>query len=197
MSYMVSRICFVAIYLERGGVVIRKALIDETGMYRYTLYREWDSRLGRVAFIMLNPSTADGHQDDPTIKRVIGFARSWGYGSTVAVNLFAYRATKPEELKWVRRKTAIGNYNLEHVCTELDKANLIVAAWGENVKIHNRHLDEEVVLICNSYPVKCLGVTREGHPYHPLFRPSNTELIDYVHQFPKRGQIVRMYEADV
>ena len=72
---------------------------DPTGVYRYSLWREWDARAPAVAFVMLNPSTADAGKDDPTIRRCASFARSWGYGSLEVVNLFAYRASEPKRLR--------------------------------------------------------------------------------------------------
>src|SRR5207237_5457574 len=61
--------------------------------YRYRLWRRWDAARPVVAFVMVNPSTADAGRDDPTIRRCIGFARSWGYGRLEVVDLFAYRGT--------------------------------------------------------------------------------------------------------
>ena len=73
-----------------------RAIFDRTGMYRYSLWREWYADSPPVAFIMLNPSTADDRKDDPTIRRSIGFAHAWGFGALEVVNLFAYRATTIE-----------------------------------------------------------------------------------------------------
>ena len=85
-----------------GKTMIKSAEIDPTGLYRYSLYRGWETNAPkRIAFVMLNPSRADATNDDPTLCRCISFARSWGYGSLEVVNLFAYRASKPEELKTV------------------------------------------------------------------------------------------------
>lgn len=67
--------------------------------YRYSLVHEWDRDLPRVAFIMLNPSTADENALDPTLRRCLGFARSWGYGSFEIGNVFAFRATDPKAMK--------------------------------------------------------------------------------------------------
>ena len=77
------------------------AAIDPTGLYRYSLWREWDANAPRVAFVMLNPSRADANTDDPTLRRCLGFARSWGCGSIEVVNLFAYRASRPDILRVV------------------------------------------------------------------------------------------------
>lgn len=161
------------------------ALIDPTGTYRYALYREWDRTLRRVSFMMLNPSTADAHGNDPTSRRCIDYAKRWGYGSLSVVNLFAYRATDPDELKDIDRETAIGPENLNHIGNELGRADLIVAAWGEKAVIHQRHLDEEISLMTRTNPMVCLGLSKSGHPFHPLYRPANAELIPYVHSFPR------------
>jgi hypothetical protein len=52
-----------------------------------------------VCFVLLNPSTADETREDPTVRRCIGFARSLGYGALEVVNLYAYVATDPAELR--------------------------------------------------------------------------------------------------
>ncbi|WP_017715853.1 DUF1643 domain-containing protein [Kamptonema formosum] len=75
---------------------------DPTGQYRYLLGREWEPSKGRVVFVMLNPSIADEKQDDPTLRKCITLAQSWGYGSLEVVNLFGFRATKPAQLRYVK-----------------------------------------------------------------------------------------------
>jgi len=72
------------------------AALDPTGLYRYLLWREWDGNAPRVVFVMLNPSRADANTDDPRLRRCLGFARSWGCGAIEVVNLFAYRASRPD-----------------------------------------------------------------------------------------------------
>lgn len=74
------------------------AVISDDGLYRYLLERHWDDTTSSCTFVMLNPSTADALVDDPTIRRCVGFAKSFGCGSLRVVNLYAYRATKPAEL---------------------------------------------------------------------------------------------------
>jgi len=74
------------------------AIFDITGTHRYLLWRDWDNSLPTVAFVMLNPSTADAERMDPNIRRCLGFARSWGYGRMIIGNLYAYRATDPRVL---------------------------------------------------------------------------------------------------
>src|SRR5262249_14212908 len=84
---------------RRREEVRRAAVISDCGRYRYSLTRRWgDAAEPRALFVMLNPSTADAEQDDPTIRRCIGFAKAWGMGSLEVVNLYALRATDPAAL---------------------------------------------------------------------------------------------------
>jgi hypothetical protein len=94
--------------LTAGDCGVRSgASLSLCGRYRFDLTREWGCRPvkpdRRVAFVMLNPSTADGHADDPTIRRCMGFAREWGFDGLVVVNLFAMRATRPDDVVKVLR----------------------------------------------------------------------------------------------
>ena len=109
--------------------MIKSAEISPCGLYRYSLTRKWEAWKGTVNFIMLNPSTADAQEDDPTIRRCIGFAKAWGYGGIVVTNLFAYRATNPKELKKVDKPFGEHNhlYQLE---AAVISSELTVCAWG-------------------------------------------------------------------
>jgi hypothetical protein len=149
------------------------AIISPCGLYRYSLRRCWDETRTGVAFCMLNPSTADALKDDPTIRRCIGFAKRWGFGSLEVVNLFAYRATSPADL-WPLADP-IGPENDAHIKNAVGRASLIVAAWG----IHGTHRRRGEDVAARWQEAKCLGVTKDGHPRHPLYIPSVTPLMDY------------------
>lgn len=143
----------------------KKAVISKEGLYRYTLIREWDPWLPRVMFIMLNPSTADANNDDPTIRRCIGFAKSWEFGSIAVGNLFAYRATNPKELLTVADPIGPDNQHfLEHLESGSD---IVVAAWGNGPIVRK--------LIGNNNPVPwindvyCIDRAKDGTPKHPLY----------------------------
>lgn len=79
-----------------GGGIVQSADFSACGTYRYALRKIWLPAAPQVLFIGLNPSTADEKSDDPTIRRCLGFARSWGYGGLIVANLFAYRTTAPQ-----------------------------------------------------------------------------------------------------
>lgn len=66
--------------------------------YRYKLWRKWGNG-DLVNFLMLNPSTADAVQNDPTVERCERRARQLGFDGLIVTNLFAFRATDPRTLK--------------------------------------------------------------------------------------------------
>jgi hypothetical protein len=141
----------------------RWAVVDESGYYRYTLTRIWNASGARVTFVMLNPSTADGYQDDPTIRKCIGFAKKWGYGSLEVVNMYAWRATCPKDLDLVERP--VGKENDSYIRTAIQRSSSVVAAWGADGTGPIR-LREMLSLIGNAF---CLGRTKNGSPRHPLY----------------------------
>ena len=157
----------------------RGATFDCTGRYRYTLWRTWDTRLPRLAFVMLNPSTADHRVDDPTIRRCMGFAQSWGYGSLVVVNLFAFRTSSPALL--ARAPEPVGPQNDQYLRAARRRARDIVVAWGAHGSLHGR---DRIVLDLlgrrRRRSLLCLGTTAHGHPRHPLYLQKSTPLQRFV-----------------
>lgn len=146
----------------------RGAVIAQDRRYRYNLTREWGGEGGRVCWIMLNPSTADGEKDDATIRRCIDYSQRWGYSSLVVVNLFAYRSTDPRHLR--RRlmfgDDIVGPDNDEWITKEAKASELLVAAWGVNGRLEDR--DVEVIMLLQPRPLHALATTVAGHPSHPL-----------------------------
>jgi hypothetical protein len=154
------------------------ACLSECGRYRYWLTRTWDASKPPVCWIMLNPSTADARQDDPTIRRCIGFARAWGAGGIVVVNLFALRATDPGKLKeHYPVLTSEERRNDSHILAACANAGRIIAAWGCDGTLRGR--DADVTKMLAQYPVECMGVTKEGHPKHPLYLASKTVPVSF------------------
>ncbi|KAL3142876.1 hypothetical protein ABBQ38_003165 [Trebouxia sp. C0009 RCD-2024] len=154
--------------------MLSDAVVDCTGVYRYLLFRSWDDSLPQVCFCMLNPSTADSTADDPTIRRCMSFAKSWGCGSISVINLFAYRATSPRELKLTADPVGLWNFCFIYLVSQ--QASMTVAAWGSRgLQLHqNMH-----VLPLLKNPV-CLGLTKAGHPKHPLYVQGDTQLRPFV-----------------
>lgn len=157
------------------------AIISDCQQYRYLLERKWDPHNllvnlpdEFVTFIMLNPSTADHAKDDPTIRRCINFVDRWGYNHLKVVNLFAYRATKPKELKKI--SDPIGKENDHYIQTACSGASVIVTAWGPNGRYLNR--DRIITNMLKDFPLSCLGFTKDGIPRHPLMMKKDLVLID-------------------
>ena len=159
--------------LMNGLLVNKNATFSDCRKYRYALSRTWNGKKKTILFIGLNPSTANEKIDDPTIRRCINYAQNWGYGSLLMVNLFAYRATLPSELKNV--KNPIGNDNDLHIIELSKKADLAVAAWGNEGTLLNR--DKEVKKILPN--LMCLKINKSGQPAHPLYQKKDLKLIKY------------------
>ena len=157
-------------------MIVKTAVIDGTGVYRYRLGRSWSKALRPCLFVMLNPSTADAVEDDRTIRRCVTFAIRQGCGSLVVVNLFALRATDPKELKGLR--DPVGPANDRHIKEAAAEGGLIILGWGTSGGLKER--DREVLEILGDHgPLWCLGHTIKGHPKHPLYLKTGTELEDY------------------
>lgn len=157
------------------------AEFSECGTYRYTLTRLLSSpcRWVRPAlFIMLNPSTADATNNDPTIRRCISFAERSGCTHLTVVNLFALRATDPRELK--KHHDPVGPFNDRHIALQIMKhhdivGGLVVAAWGAHPLAKER-----ADYIFKTYgDIKCLGTTMNGSPRHPLYVKSTQSFVEW------------------
>jgi len=138
--------------------------------YRYILTRRWDEG-SYVNFLMLNPSTADANVDDPTIRRCIGYARAWGYGSLVVTNLFAWRATDPKQLKSIM--DPVGPKNDRVILETARAAHMVIAAWGNHGNLHGRDDAVRRLLAEAGIALHCLTVSPgSGQPAHPLYLPA-------------------------
>lgn len=147
------------------------AVFDSTGCYRYLLRRWWDEQRLPIGFIMLNPSQADATANDPTIRRCIGFAQSWGYGSLIVANLFAYRATQSKLL--ARVSDPVGPDNDRYLLALLGQTQRVILAWGDRGTLLNR--SQTVLDLLSSRSVYCLGHNRTGQPRHPLYIRKGTQ----------------------
>jgi hypothetical protein len=152
----------------------RSALISPCGTYRYRLERMWQEAGPVLAFVMLNPSTADGKVDDPTIRRCIHFAKAWGYGGLIVGNLFALRATDPAEL--YEHADPVGPDNDMHLAEIAQDSHQTVMAWGA----HMIAVQRGVKVAAMSWRNPCaLKITKDGHPGHPLYVSGATQPVPF------------------
>lgn len=144
---------------------------SECRTWRYALWRSWDWQgfANQVMFVGLNPSTADETEDDPTIRRCIGFAKAWGYGGIIMMNAYAFRATDPKDMK--AAIDPIGPENDEALSHRRKQVGLVIAAWG----VHCDPERERQVCEMLGSPVMCLGKTKAGRPKHPLYLRADTK----------------------
>lgn len=149
---------------HQAGECLSRVWYSPCSAYRYGLSRVWDDTLPSVLFVMLNPSTADEFRNDPTVARCETRARRMGFGAVMIANLFAFRATKPEDLK--QAKDPCGPQNDAVLEAWAQAAGMIIAAWG----VHGDHLNR-CQAVAKTLPDQAfhLGLTKHGHPRHPLY----------------------------
>jgi hypothetical protein len=151
----------------------KDAKLSDDKLYRYQLTRIWDEDKPKVLFIMLNPSTADADVDDPTIRRVINFAKSWNYGGVYVVNLYAFRSTNPKRLREIDDPR--GKDNKTHIQDLLTRVDKVIYAWGHKEK-EPEWLHE---LVKEPF---CIALSTKGIPKHPLYLKGDLLPIEYPRQ---------------
>lgn len=149
------------------GDAASTAVYSDCEHYRYALTRIWDPAGEKVLFIMLNPSTATEVQNDPTVERCERRARALGFGAFRVTNIFAWRDTDPAAMR--RASDPVGPENDAHILQSCPWANRIICAWGT----HGAHLGRgsamEDMLRRTGLPLYHLGLSKAGHPKHPLY----------------------------
>lgn len=152
----------------------KDAIISDCGRYRYSLVREWGFGHDTCMFIMLNPSTADANEDDPTIRRCIGFAAQWGFRRLAVANLFALRSTDPKALPFA--DDPVGPENDWMIGIMANKSTLRIAAWGASVRKVAAPREAELLAKFKTFglPLYHLGLTKAGLPRHPLYLKGDT-----------------------
>ncbi|MEM9082869.1 MAG: DUF1643 domain-containing protein [Planctomycetota bacterium] len=154
--------------------MIARATFDRTRHYRYTLLRGWDDSLPRLAFVMLNPSTADATKLDPTCTRCFRYAQAWGFGTLEVVNIFALRSTDPKGLYLA--EDPVGPGNDRAIARAARRADTVVAAWGNHASLADRSARVRLILSRSAgNRLHHLRMTSMGEPSHPLYLPASLE----------------------
>lgn len=157
----------------------RGAEFSPCNRYRTQLWRQWDHTKPWCMFLMLNPSTADAEKNDPTVERCERYARRWGFGGLMVGNIFAFRATDPIDMR--AQADPIGPGNDEALLAMAARAHTIVCAWGTHGTHQKRN--EQVLRLMSQAGnrLKCLKVTKHGHPSHPLYLRGDLTPIPYTY----------------
>ncbi len=152
-----------------------EAALSDCRHYRWSLQRQWQPGLPPLVFIGLNPSRADAARDDPTLRRIVGFARQWGFGCVTVLNLFARISPSPALLK--RAADPVGPENDHWLQAALNAQGAAIwLGWGNLGAWRGR--DRQVLELLRQGLVAeprlenrllCLGLTAQGQPRHPLY----------------------------
>lgn len=163
-----------------------KATFSPCGTWRYSLTRDLPPQLldGQgysmtvCTFVMLNPSTADAEQDDPTIRRCIRFARDWGFTRLKVVNLYAYRTPSPHAMweEQARGTDIVGPENDHALSLAFGGSDVIIAAWGAGAGADRL---AQVADTFSGWQFYALGLTKDGHPRHPLYMRADVQPFVY------------------
>ena len=142
----------------------RTALFSKDQRYRYRLSRIWDREKPLVLFIMHNPSTADAYKEDPTLRRIINFAKDWGFGGLYVGNLYPYCAVRPEKDR--KLPNTVINKNKRHLKMMINRVDKVLFAWG------NKQLPPAWLIKKIETPY-CIACSDHNIPKHPLFLKKN------------------------
>ncbi len=175
-----------------------EASLSSDGCYRWWLRRCLGTGEGCLFFLGLNPSRADAQRDDPTLRRLIGFTRQWGYRELLVLNLFARMSPSPAAL--LRVKDPIGAQNdviLHRWLTHWSRTPGmdLWCGWGVNgarrdraqmvLDAIQRLLPERRRCVPDSPHPLMLGPTASGQPRHPLYAPRNACLRPFLWADPE------------
>ncbi len=167
----------------------RGANISSSGDLRWTLWREWDRAKGTVAWLMLNPSTADAEQDDPTLRRCMHFTRRWDYGGLVVVNLYPFRSSSPAICRewadfdapgrgpdWAARDDMQANLGVVESTARSSHLRVVAfgaGAWDDDWTERCLEAFGQPSDIATDERLFCLGTSKHGAPMHPMARGRN------------------------
>jgi len=172
-------------------VIAAAAQFSPCGRYRWWLQRCWDPQRPPLLFIGLNPSRADAQRDDPTLRRLLGFARAWGYGGLEVLNLFARISASPAALR--RCADPVGAENDRWLQQRLEAqppGGALWLGWGNGGAWRGR--DQQVLALLERWAAPgcergvhprllALGLTASGQPRHPLYAPGDAQPLRLLH----------------
>lgn len=169
------------------GEGISGALFSEGNRYRYALWRKWEIGGDNLLFIGLNPSTANDVRDDPTIRRMINFAKGWGFSGLFVGNLFSIVSADPLVLHFATSVEFPDGPNDVAIKRMRELCTLVIVGWGVYAKKVSIKRPAAVLDLVGE-PIYCLKTTKVGEPSHPLYLPANTKLSRYYRKTSLTGE---------
>ncbi len=149
-------------------------------LYAPNFYSEYRYLLGTrgrnpLICIGINPSTAEPDHLDNTLKSVERIAHGNGFDSFLMFNVYAQRATSPDDMEKVCNP-ALHRENLEafRYVLSISENPTVWAAWGAIIEKRAYLADcvRDMVAVGQEYGARwvCAGaITKKGHPHHPLY----------------------------
>ena len=163
--------------IERGATFSE----GDGKLFRYLLWRIWDASKPLLIFIMLNPSTPTADKNDPTVERCERRARRDGFGGVMVLNIFAFRATDPNDMK--AAEDPVGPHNDYFIRSIMMKAkhqgDTLIVAWGSHGRYRDRAREVANHAKDIGVPLYALGLTKSYEPRHPLYLKNDAQLIPW------------------
>ena len=162
----------------------------ERWLYVPNTYSEYRYILGTrgkrpLICIGINPSTAAPDALDPTLQSVERIAHSNGYDSFLMFNVYAQRATRPDDME---RQCNIAlheeNRKAFRYLLSLCEKPAVWAAWGNIIMKRDYLMDCMRDFVADGEAVGAKWYTagpllKSGHPHHPLYLKRDTQLLDF------------------
>jgi hypothetical protein len=149
------------------------AIFSPDGQYRWLLWRYWGPGKAFAHLNGLNPSKADDREDDPTIRREVGFCKSWGMDGLVKTNAYGFKATNPKVMQAQADPIGVDNdlwIAQAHAASAMPYS---VACWGANCERSRQ------IALRRMFPWRIFGLTKDGFPKHPLYLKATTPLVEW------------------
>ena len=154
---------------------------------RYSEYRYILGTRGQKPLICIgiNPSTAAPDALDPTLQSVERIAHANGYDSFLMFNVYAQRATRPDDME--RQCNALlheENRKAFRYLLSLSPQPAVWAAWGNIIMKRDYLMDCMRDFVADGEAVGAKWYTagpllKSGHPHHPLYLKRDTKLLAF------------------
>lgn len=154
---------------ETDGAIFSSCL-----RYRHLLWRKGYNPL---VFVMLNPSIANAHENDHTLRSCLRIAKHNRFDGVVVANLHDLISTDAKVIKTHTNTTSIlANHYIEEAA---HIGSFVVCAWGNGGVIRRRGEYVRHMLRGMGVQMKCFNITKLDQPEHPLYQRTDVPLIDF------------------
>jgi len=168
------------------GVRVGRRRLDRWWDPTLELYfgRPSDDRYRPIVVIGVNPSDADGENDDPTIAKCVAYARREGANGLAMVNLHPGISTDPDQIAAVKLPYGSDELHWDAVDGSLSEDCVaVVAAWGRpprGLACYRSRVARVLEIAADvGRTLMCFGTNDDGSPKHPLYLSASTPLVPW------------------